>query len=118
MTNRKKGNIYIDYLMRGGAVWKLVGLITQRSLVQIQAPLLNIIKGLEEILSPFLLSIKFFSNPISNLFDKNQGKKHWMIRRVRKNLNSRPFFWIENEDGDQFGLGCEVHGRDALNKGT
>jgi hypothetical protein len=29
------------FISRGGAVWKLVGLITRRSLVQIQPPLLN-----------------------------------------------------------------------------
>ena len=32
-------------LSRGGAVWKLVGLITRRSLVQIQPPQLQIING-------------------------------------------------------------------------
>ena len=69
--------------MRGGAVWKLVGLITQRSLVQIQAPLLNKIKGLEEILSPLLFAIKLLSNPISNLLNKNIGKKRHIKRKLK-----------------------------------
>ena len=41
--------------MRGGAVWKLVGLITQRSLVQIQAPLPVITRGYGDAVAPFLL---------------------------------------------------------------
>jgi len=51
-------------------------------LVQIQAPLLNKIKGLEEILSPLLFAIKLLSNPISNLLNKNIGKK----RHIKKKL--------------------------------
>ena len=65
--------------MRGGAVWKLVGLITQRSLVQIQAPLLNKIKALGEKLKAFFNFKKIIPNTIPNTFDKNQGKKYWII---------------------------------------
>ena len=42
--------------MRGGAAWKLVGLITQRSLVQIQAPLPNKNKGLAKELTPYFFN--------------------------------------------------------------
>ena len=37
--------VYNNKVSRGGAVWKLVGLITRRSLVQIRPPQLQIING-------------------------------------------------------------------------
>jgi len=45
---------------------------------------MNKINGLWEIISPFFISIKPFSNPISNPGDKNQGKKKYII------LNKKP----------------------------
>ena len=62
-------------MTRGGAAWKLVGLITRRSQVQILPPLPNQIKGLRQNRSPFLFALNLISNPISNLHVKNRLRK-------------------------------------------
>jgi len=45
---------------------------------------MNYFNGLWIFCNPFFISIKPFSNPISNLGDKNQGKKKYII------LNKKP----------------------------
>ncbi len=66
--------IFKTPMTRGGAAWKLVGLITRRSQVQILPPLPNKIKGLDEFLSPFPFGYKNLSNPISNPERKTKPK--------------------------------------------
>jgi hypothetical protein len=61
-------------MTRGGAAWKLVGLITRRSQVQILPPLPNKIKGLDVFLSPFSSAKKCIPNTIPNRRRKNRGK--------------------------------------------
>jgi hypothetical protein len=62
-------------MTRGGAAWKLVGLITRRSWVQIPPPLPNYIKGLEDILSPFSFGQKSIPHTIPHRASRNRGKE-------------------------------------------
>ena len=57
LTNLFPSTINKGQMMRGGAAWKLVGLITRRSLVRIQPPLPNKIRHLENFLSAFFTSM-------------------------------------------------------------
>ena len=61
-------------MTRGGAAWKLVGLITRRSQVQILPPLPNKIKGLDDFLSPCSFGLKSVPHSIPHMVGRNAGK--------------------------------------------